>query len=535
MTDDVVKDYILLFHGSPHVFEHFAISGVGGGTGDNFYGHGLYFASLSSEGRSYSNQAANVDFTIDGNLIGALNFSEFHYFSGGIGTDICSEHYDLDQKHSWQFSVDSFKEHIEYALKCIDKKLDKNEKNKLDPKKQDRLLSSEDIEKLNVSKKKLLELKHLNIDSNKVIKACKNRFLYTVKAYVREKDLFDWEKQVPENIKLNVEKILNKHNRTLGDKFLNHSVIGSDFYSFLSEIEGGPKQASDLLLSANVLGLKYQSKESNNTNYVIFDDSLIEIQDRVAFKKITKESELPDRTETKNYCRKVIENIHSESNNDVQIVFVDKAADLPQHIQQQCGFDVNVSGVNAGSKCYFVLDNICNRDDAVNIWLHEVGQHNGIKNIIPDKAVREELFCKVWESANELAQNPKNAEIRRAVATARNNYDEAQFSKSELGSEFLAHFSESAFIRNRLNDTEKSFFQSIGRAIRQIIDKCFHIDSKPYMSTKDLTRLTVTSIRSNFRQDSRQQQDLKLQNLFKMNTERKHSMNILTHKKLSVA
>lgn len=538
--EEIVNDYIILFNGSPHIFEHFDISKVGTGTGDTLYGFGLYFADHIEESKYYGNKASGTTFELYGEkyffspkafdcILSALNNDDLNLIDK-----------DYNKTFKYDLNLNDLISVSDKAIEKIHRRFAKSERYKKRPDEDpvilaDAVLSASDEDFLYKAIADLKKIQNVSVEEKQIIHFERSRSLYSVKAHIFQKDLFVWEKPVSKDLKINVEKTLNSHGRTLGEHILNSEVPGSEFYHFLSDNMGGPKKASEFLLSADVLGLKYNSDDKKGMNYVIFDDSLIEIQDRVAFKKITKESELPDRTETKEYCRKVIENIHSRSNNDVQIVFVDKARDLPQHIQQQCGFDVNVSGVNVGSKCYFVLDNICNHDDAVNIWLHEVGQHNGIKNIIPNKAVREELFCKVWESANKLAQNPKNAEIRRAVAAVRNNYDVAQFSKSELGSEFLAHFSESAFIRNRLNDTEKSFFQSIGRAIRQIIDKCFHIDSKPYMSIKDLTRLIVTSIRSNFRQNSWQQQDLKLQNLFRMNMERKHNSNILSHRKLSVS
>ena len=60
---------IRAYHGSPHNFDRFDISKLGGGEGAQAYGHGLYFAENEGVARSYRDALSPRSYTADGKSI----------------------------------------------------------------------------------------------------------------------------------------------------------------------------------------------------------------------------------------------------------------------------------------------------------------------------------------------------------------------------------------------------------------------------------------------------------------------------------
>ena len=516
-----------LYNGSPHKFTTLSWDFVGSGTGNNFYGAGIYLADSYEEALHYGNEASAFRFLADGSelleippvcqsyLDKFFKNNKFYdiidNFSGGNSGTFNNKNI----KQNWNLGKGLLPKLLDYCLENLRADIPKHIR-KLERFKDSPEISDELATKINLKSKALVTLskerENLNVSPDAEIVLRKNRYIYTVNVgeydsegkfnAVQQEELFYWEQPVPKEF---IEKVSYKLPAGCCLDFDSKEVTGEQFYNKVASFFESPVKASEFLFDkCGIKGLKYKStdEQEGHFNYVFFSDKILHVQKRSMYRKLGEDELEAERTLSKTECQDVIMDIQRRSNNGVQVEFVDNAEQLPDSIKNQRGFDTNIAGLANGNKVYFVLDNIKSREEAVNVWLHEVGQHQGVKNIIPNKEIRENIFSKVWDSARILAEDSSNKEIRKAVNQVRFNYNINEFSKAELGSEFLAHFSESALIKDKLNNTEKTFFSSIVSLIRNVVDRAFKINSKDILSERELTKLTINSIKSNFRSNN---------------------------------
>lgn len=532
----------LLHHSSKVDFDNFSWEHVGEGTGNNFFGVGIYFSNQEEQANIYGNIASPFCFYSNGEKVLELPpvcnkyvddfFNNNHFYDGNIknpdGVVLAGEESGtfngISSKIDFNLGSGFLPELYDYCVSQLNLNIEKSSSRLIKYAKKFGSLESippyisDDI-KLSIQKRKsALNFLENYKDIRKKVKNTDNityqkeRHHYLVRIGeensngeiipTQEEELFLWDKEVSREFLLKVEKSLPA-GLSLGS-ILNENPNGETFYKRLTSLFENGKKASEFLYEkCGIKGLKYKPDDGKTNedlyNYVFFSDKLIHIVEKNSYRKAVKEELEADRSLSKDECRDVIMNIQQRSGNNIKVNFVDNASELPVAIKSQPGFDKKIAGLANGDEVYFVLDNIKSREEAVNVWLHEVGQHQGVKNIIPNKEVREHIFENVWKSAKILAEDSNNTEIRKAVNQVRFSYKESDFSKAELGSEFLAHFSESALVKGKLNQTEKHFFSNIVSLIRNVVDRCFKIDSKKCLSAEELTKLTVTSIKSNFK------------------------------------
>lgn len=217
------------YHGSPHVFEKFDLQKIGSGEGAQSYGWGLYFAGRKEIAEHYRDILSSQTRRVPSGLLRELATLD------NLGFDTAAQAIDAILKHDdWETRWDV-------------------EGNKT--------------------------LKSL-IDEYKASKDIRGR-LYKVD--IPEDDAyFDWDKPLKEQT-----DVMKKAGVSFLDVMEYSSEVtprGHTLYDYLTKKLGGPEEASRFLASKGFAGIKYldaasRARGEGISNYVVFDDKLVKIED----------------------------------------------------------------------------------------------------------------------------------------------------------------------------------------------------------------------------------------------------------------
>lgn len=246
------------YHGSPHIFDKFSLDKIGTGEGAQAYGHGLYFAGKKAVSQWYRDTlAGHPTVNIDGKDV-------WHYqdellnkisASGGNHTPEASQ---FVAEYEALHNVQNHKGDIDAALADLQGSVDF-------------LRATPNPDKYTAQYLKGAEarLAWLQANRGRLTQFQPGR-LYHVDV-PEDHELLNWDKpqdKQPQGIQDKLE--------ALG--FGDPDKTGKQIYSELSA-EYGPAGASKELRDAGIPGHKYIGHESRSTNYVIYDESRINIRD----------------------------------------------------------------------------------------------------------------------------------------------------------------------------------------------------------------------------------------------------------------
>ncbi len=187
-----------------------------------------------------------------------------------------------------------------------------------------------------------------------------------------------------------------------------------------------------------------------------------------------------------------IEEIQAKSSNPIKVEFVDTES-LPEHIKNHPNFSENWDAVNGGNGVvYFKKGSVRSIDEAVAKWIHEVGIHSGINNLL-SKEQKAELMTKVYNSALELAKT--DATYAKLVEHIENNYKGAD--AAVKGEEVLAYLAEKVVSEKDLRPVDKTMWQKVVELFRESLNKVFGNGSN-LLTDKEITQIIHASVQSNF-------------------------------------
>lgn len=301
------------FHGTPHDFDKFTLQKIGSGEGAQAYGWGLYFASSKNVAEWYRSKLSRPVLKIKG--FDEKQIEDIEFFM-----PLKSFVYNMIQG---EWSEAQFKEQLAAKFKDndayyaqaderyaeLDKALVKlfkgsNTKEQL-------VMQQQANEKRKASFKKkyndFLKIRDALLGLEKKDFVMKQGQLYEVEIPEAE-DMLDWDKpfseqseKVKEALSQTHETLLASANKSTFDNTQTKELTGEEIYlaletqaaltaSKVSDIEvpytdSTQKSASKYLLSKGIPGLKYldgssRKKGEGNYNFVIFDDSLVEIKNK---------------------------------------------------------------------------------------------------------------------------------------------------------------------------------------------------------------------------------------------------------------
>jgi len=217
------------FHGSPHKFDQFKLDKIGTGEGAQAYGHGLYFAESPGVAKSYQARlSSNAGEYIPG------------YYSGAKEIEGTPQ------------------------VRAVASYLDDNRT----------IIEAKDIAKR----------MHPDIDPSLIDSVPSDLYAGNKAGHLYEVDIPD---QYIDNF-LDWDEPLSEQPESVKQAFMDSSgsfgrlegKIGKDAYYDLTANAGGQKQASDILNSLGIKGIKYLDQASRGSgegtrNLVVFDDSIV--------------------------------------------------------------------------------------------------------------------------------------------------------------------------------------------------------------------------------------------------------------------
>lgn len=240
---------IKAYHGSPHSFDRFDMSKIGTGEGAQAYGHGLYFAESPQTAEYYKTGLSGDAWSIDGKSYRGSTASN----TAGVGEYAAS-------------ALDRFKGDVNKAIEWL-----------------------KGGGPTDVAAAKLLK-------KAKVVEPYPGS-LYEVNIKAKPEDFLDWDKPLseqPENVRRIAERIAPEQAffKPLRKKS-PEEIVGRDVWEAMRSPgalralgkppDGWSSDApSKAFLESGVPGIKYldqgsRSAGQGSSNYVVFDDKLIEI------------------------------------------------------------------------------------------------------------------------------------------------------------------------------------------------------------------------------------------------------------------
>lgn len=270
---------VAAYHGSPHTFNKFSTDYMGTGEGVQAFGWGLYFTTKEAIAKHYASMERDTGQTV------LYNGQEYGYEDSFI---IDSDGKILEWNAPISIAIASFKEEQskDKAIAWVEKVIDGMDKDK-----------AADYDNFVEALKLLQEGEFVQTSG---------RNLYNVTLH-KDKDpseytWLDWNEPWPKDKQLNIMLELEKegldpnlHGSWDSKYFKNgsnlyHKITGMFMNGTISEGQAQEK-ASKLLLRAGIDGIRYPAESiatgntdyDKGTNYVVFDDSAVTIDDHILF------------------------------------------------------------------------------------------------------------------------------------------------------------------------------------------------------------------------------------------------------------
>lgn len=253
---------IKAYHGSPHDFDRFSLDKIGTGEGAQAYGHGLYFAENEGVARGYRDALTPRNLSLaDGTVIPVQNHGSqagFHMQAAGIGDNLSANAKAVAAEIE---RAGSFEKAVRDVQKIID--APGNEMAKA--------MAQSRLERLQQFADKQPQLSPAGR-------------LYEVNIKANPEDFLDWDKPLSQQSEKTLKGLREGYKQSHGvsDRYLDNEWLPNR--SIKDAIGAGnmSKVMTDNLRDQGIPGIKYLDQGSRTAsdgsrNYVVFDDSLIEI------------------------------------------------------------------------------------------------------------------------------------------------------------------------------------------------------------------------------------------------------------------
>jgi hypothetical protein len=187
-------------------------------------------------------------------------------------------------------------------------------------------------------------------------------------------------------------------------------------------------------------------------------------------------------------------------------------AELPeevlQEVQKQFGSGATVRAYiiaahDKNGKVWFVTDNIKDTGDAIALWIHEQGIHQGLRTIMPEAELNK-LLMKVY---NDIGFSKMSKVVPSIYTQA---VLQGKLSKQKYAEEYIAHLAEKVVTKQELTQAEKSIWQEIVDFVRNALGSI--IKSKTPLTDKDIANIIHASVGSLFERSVSENEQAALSN-----------------------
>lgn len=245
------EKFMVAWHGSPHDFDQFKLDRIGTGEGAQAFGWGLYFAGNREVAEFYRRSLAGqprVVLEVKGGLFKKGERIDTANLSIATQQILAENDYDLDRaiEHMGIYSMSEITE---------DRKT----------------------------------LQRIREKGGKTVTIQPGR-LYQVNLMPKEDEYLLWDRSLLEQPEPVLEKVQAVFAAAGHKEELDPEPEGRWFYRQLSRLLGSDRAASEALRDAGIPGIKYldgssRRKGDGNYNYVIFDDSLVSIEEKFSIQR----------------------------------------------------------------------------------------------------------------------------------------------------------------------------------------------------------------------------------------------------------
>ncbi len=190
-----------------------------------------------------------------------------------------------------------------------------------------------------------------------------------------------------------------------------------------------------------------------------------------------------------------IDELQSIAPSAAPVILVQSVDALPAAIRNHSLFSLGIYGVWYNDKVYVMTNKIKSIDHLVELWIHENGVHNGLRNILPTNE-RNLLMVQVYDSFRKIAEiKPEIKELFDWV-----NREYAGSTKQVIGEELLANLSEKIVSREDLNPEVKSIWNETIKYLRALLSKLYNFNGS-LLTEGQLIEIIHVSVQSNFQKN----------------------------------
>jgi hypothetical protein len=183
--------------------------------------------------------------------------------------------------------------------------------------------------------------------------------------------------------------------------------------------------------------------------------------------------------ELKKYFSKLFE----QGKNTGTIHVVTSPTEVPADFRNRADELNNTQGlydIDTG-ETYFITGNIKDAKEAFKTWVHEVGVHRGLSNIIP-QAELNSFFKKMYDDIGSET-------IKAGIPESYHNKP-----KEEQAEEYLAYLGEKIINEKELNTKEKGIWKRIIDTVKDILNKLFTGAKFTNQDAENIVRAAVQSV-----------------------------------------
>jgi hypothetical protein len=159
---------------------------------------------------------------------------------------------------------------------------------------------------------------------------------------------------------------------------------------------------------------------------------------------------------------------------------------------------VRIMGFRTDRGVYIVTDNTLTTE-AVSTWIHEVGVHEGIISLIPNKTDRQRLLERIYDSVGEEG-------VRNVIGNDMVYGMYEKLSKADRGEEYLAYLSHKMDGNELLTPQEQGIWQKIKNWIKTLLDRIYGNDIK--LSDTQIRDIVRASVQTTLRHGNQRVPDL---------------------------
>lgn len=186
--------------------------------------------------------------------------------------------------------------------------------------------------------------------------------------------------------------------------------------------------------------------------------------------------------------RTKLESLVSRAKNAGTVHIVDAVTDIPQE------FRIKAKGRLFGlfdpktMESYFIAGHITDAEQAVKTWIHEVGVHKGLRNILPADRLNP-LLSKLFSDLGKDEIQSKIPSVYHAMSEAR----QAQ--------EYLAFLAEQTLNESDLTEQKRSAWNRFVDGVKRLLNRIFSFNQR--FTQEDAERLVREAVKSVYTDDPR--------------------------------